>query len=93
MEKAIGIRKLRDQLTHYLGQVRRGARIVITDRGRPVAVLLPHRRDGRSSRAERLAALLAGGHVSPAEKRFLRRPPLIRGRGPSVSEIVTESRR
>ena len=93
MEQAVGIRKLRDELTRYLARVRRGARVVITDRGQPVAVLLPYRRDGQSSRADRLAALLAGGHVNPAERHFLRRPPLIRGRGPLLSDIVTEGRR
>lgn len=68
MESAVGIRRLRDELTRYLGRVRRGGRVVITDRGQPVAILLPYRRGGRATRAERLGALLAGGHVSPAEK-------------------------
>ena len=93
MERNVGIRKLRDGLTRYLGRVRRGARIVITDRGRPVAVLLPYRQDGQPGRADRLAALFAAGHVSPAEKHFLPRPPVVRGSGPPLSDIIGESRR
>lgn len=93
MERAVGIRKLRDGLTRYLGRVRRGGRIVITDRGQPVALLLPYGRGGQSSRAERLEVLLSGGHVMPAEKPFLTAPPLASGRGPLLSDLVSESRR
>ena len=93
MQGGVGIRKLRDELTRYLGRVRRGARVVITDRGEPVAVLLPYRQAGQPSRADRLAAVLASGHVSPAEKRFRPKPPLVRGRGHPLSAILTESRR
>jgi prevent-host-death family protein len=93
MDHAVGIRKLRDGLTHYVARVRRGTRLVITDRGQPVAVLVPYRPDRKSRRADRLAALLAGGHIGPAERHFMRRPPLIRGRGPFLSVIIAESRR
>lgn len=93
MERAVGIRKLRDELTRHLGRVRRGTRIVITDRGRPVALLMPYGRGGRSSRTERLGMLLSGGHVMPAEKQFLAVPPLAKGRGPLLSDLISESRR
>lgn len=93
MERAVGIRKLRDELTRHLGRVRRGGRIVITDRGQPVALLMPYVRGGRPSRTERLALLLSGGHVMPAEKQFLREPPLVRGRGPLLSDLISETRR
>jgi prevent-host-death family protein len=58
VEASVGIRKLRDGLTRYLGRVRRGEQLVITDRGAPVAVLLPYRRDRARSRTERLDLLL-----------------------------------
>ncbi|MBI4537713.1 MAG: type II toxin-antitoxin system prevent-host-death family antitoxin [candidate division NC10 bacterium] len=92
MERAVGIRKLRDELTRHLGRVRRGGRIVITDRGQPVAVILPlaDRSDGLG---ERLRAVLTGGHVTPAERRFPARVPVVRGRGRELSELVREGRR
>jgi prevent-host-death family protein len=93
VEAAVGIRRLRDGLTRYLGRVRRGERLIITDRGRPIAVLLPYGRSRARSRAERLGALLASGHVSPAERPFLRRPPLVRGQGRRPSELIAEGRR
>jgi prevent-host-death family protein len=93
MQESIGIRKLRDELTRHLGRVRRGTRIVVTDRGRPVAVLAPYEQATRSSRGDRLQALLVGGHVAPAEKPFLVNPPLAKGRGPLASDLITEDRR
>ncbi len=93
MERGVGIRRLRDGLTRYLGRVRRGERLIITDRGQPVAVLLPYRRGRARTRTERLSALLVSGHVSPAERPFLKRPPLVRGRGRRPSEPIAEERR
>ena len=93
LERDVGIRRLRDGLTRYLGRVRRGERLVITDRGQPVAVLLPYRRGRARGAIERLGALLVSGHVSPAERSFLKRPPLVRGRGRRPSELIAEDRR
>lgn len=50
MEKGIGIRALRDGLTRHLARVRRGARLLITDRGTPIAVLAPYEEGKRGSR-------------------------------------------
>lgn len=93
IERGVGIRQLRDGLTRYLGRVRRGERLVITDRGRPVAVLAAYRRAGAAPRSARLAAVLSGGHVAPAQRPFLGRPPLVRGRGRRLSAVVGEDRR
>ncbi len=93
MQEAIGIRKLRDELTRHLGRVRRGKRIVVTDRGKPVAVLMPYRQDREAKQRERLDEVLAGGHVAPAERPFLVNPPLIKGRGKLASDLISEGRR
>ncbi|HXZ44568.1 MAG TPA: type II toxin-antitoxin system prevent-host-death family antitoxin [archaeon] len=93
MQEAIGIRKLRDELTRHLGRVRRGKRIVVTDRGKPVAVLMPYRQDKEAKQRARLDEVLAGGHVAPAERPFLVNPPLIKGRGKLASDLISEGRR
>ncbi len=93
MEKRLGIRKFRDGLTRNLDQVRRGARLTITDRGRPIAILLPYERNPDSRQEERLRTLLSLGHVAPAEKRFMVSPPLIKGLGPPPSRLISEERR
>ncbi len=35
----VGVRDLRNRLTHYLGRAKRGEEVVVTERGRPVAIL------------------------------------------------------
>jgi len=58
----VGIRDLRANLSRWLHQVRTGREIVVTDRGEPVARLVPA--DGR---ADPLADLIARGLASPPE--------------------------
>jgi prevent-host-death family protein len=60
----VGIRELKNRLTHYIGEVKKGENVVVTDRGRPVAIL--HSLDRIEEDAgfeERLAALAMQGHV------------------------------
>ena len=40
-ERKVGVRELRQNLTKYLRRVKRGERLEVTERGRPVAVLAP----------------------------------------------------
>ncbi len=56
----IGVRELRQNASRYLRRVAEGESIEITDRGRPVAVLVPSKRTG-------LDRLIAEGRVRPAE--------------------------
>ncbi len=58
--KIIGVRELRQQASRYLREVERGGTIEVTDRGRPVARLVP------IPRSSRVDALLATGEISPA---------------------------
>jgi prevent-host-death family protein len=53
----IGVRELRQHASRYLALVARGERVEVTDRGRPIAMLVPVRGD-------RWADLLASGRVS-----------------------------
>ena len=93
MEKGIGVRALRDGLTRHLARVRRGARLLITDRGTPIAVLAPYADGERGESSARLAAVLSSGHVNPAARPFRPDPALVRGRGKPASEILSEDRR
>ena len=54
----IGVRELRQHASRYLARVADGETIEVTDRGRPVALLVP-------VRADQWQALLASGRVSP----------------------------
>jgi PHD/YefM family antitoxin component YafN of YafNO toxin-antitoxin module len=46
-EHIVGIRQLKEQLSHFVEQVKTGATVVITDRGKPVG---PDRSCGTFSR-------------------------------------------
>mgnify|MGYP002780184018 FL=1 len=63
--KQAGIRQARQNLTALLAEVRKGHEVTITDRGRPVARLVPPRREpgkpfaGRAAFRQRMPALAA----------------------------------
>ena len=84
----VGIRELKNQLSHYIDQVCAGTEIIVTEHGKPVARLT-----ALTEADDRLARLIASGAVRPAVKPKNPRP---RGRFTatgSVSEIVINERR
>jgi prevent-host-death family protein len=91
----VGIKELKNKLTYYLKLTRRGDRIIVTDRGAPVAVI--HGIDGvdtDTSVEERLAALSGKGMVRlPAAPVKLApfRPVGVKGK--AASAIIIEERR
>ena len=58
----IGVRELRQHASRYLERVANGETLEVTDRGRPVARLVPITSDA-------WADLIASGRVTPAEDR------------------------
>jgi prevent-host-death family protein len=91
----VGIKELKNKLTHYLKLTRKGDRIIVTDRGAPVAVL--HGIDGADTDAsveERLAAFAGKGMVKlPAKPIPLAPFRPIRIKGKPASAIIIEERR
>jgi len=81
-----GIRDLRDHLSRYLERVQAGEELTVTDRGRPVARLVP------VDSANTFDRLVAEGLVVPAATRGRSRPTTRVAAGP-VSELVAEQRR
>lgn len=59
MRESVGVAELRQNLSVYLRRVRRGERLIVTDRNRPVAELGPP-----SSKGQDLDRLIAEGRVS-----------------------------
>lgn len=93
--QTVGVRELKNRLTRYLALVREGERVVVTDRGKPVAVLGPvGGHDGRKpSRAHRLAALARRGLITlPQGAADLRTPP-VTIRGEPISRTLIRDRR
>jgi prevent-host-death family protein len=82
----VGIKELRNHLSRYLDLVRDGEEVVVTDRGRAIARVVP-------AGGERvLDRLVAEGIVTPARrpKRRAARPINTKG---TVSDLTGEQRR
>ncbi len=88
-ERHIGLRELKSKLSQCVREVKAGATIVITERGRRVARIV---REGESV-AERIEALRKAGSIQWSGHRLApaKPGPRVRGRR-TVSDIVIENR-
>jgi prevent-host-death family protein len=86
--RRIGIRELRQQASRYLREVQSGETIEVTDRGRPVARLVPLPRSGG------MEDLVESGRMAPAAGDPLDLgPPLPAAEGePLPSEALAKAR-
>ena len=82
----VGVRALRDELSRHLDEVKGGHTVTVTERGRPIARIVP------VTEQTTLERLRAEGRVTPARNRRQPLPPAITAGG-SVSELVAEQRR
>lgn len=81
-----GVRALRDGLSQYLAEVRRGHTVTVTDHGRAIAKIVPV---GEPTSLERL---IAEGRVTPAKRPKRPAPEPIVAKG-IVSDLIAEQRR
>ena len=90
----VGVKELKDRLTHYLRQTRRGEEVVVTDRGRPVAVLQRLEAAPSSAGLEvRLARLADQGVLTLPRRKPARKVRKIKSAGRSLSKTILEDRR
>jgi prevent-host-death family protein len=83
----VGIRELRADLSRWVKQVSEGEEIVVTDRGKAVARLVPVNGERTIDR------LIREGRVTPAPRPWRGPlPPPIEGAGP-LSDLVLDDRR
>ncbi len=81
----IGVRELRQHASRYLDRVKAGESIEVTERGTPVAVLVPPTRDEVRER------LIRDGRLIPARgPRVLPEP--VESPGPSTAAVLDELR-
>jgi prevent-host-death family protein len=88
--KTAGIKDLKNRLSYYLREVKKGEKILITDRDQVIATILPVERGEEDSK---LLSLVKEGFASwrGGKPTGNHRPVKIKGR--AVSEIVLEDRR
>ncbi len=82
----VGVRELRNHLSRYLDRVRDGNELVVTDRGRAIARVVPV----GSERV--LDRLITEGIVTPSSRSKSRVPKPIKTKS-TVSDLVGEQRR
>ena len=83
----VGVRALKQNASAVVAEAAAGGEVTITDRGRPVAQLVP-------ISATRLESLVASGRARPARRPLAELPPPARRRAgqPTLSETLAEMR-
>jgi prevent-host-death family protein len=89
-ETKVGIRELKARLSEYIRQVKAGRTVIITERGRAVARLVP----ADYPVEDRLQAMLDAGLAEWSGNRLPPvKPPAKVKRGHSVADMLVEDRR
>ncbi len=93
----VGVRELKNRLTQYLRRTKQGEEVVVTERGKPIALLQPVEgvtpRRRLVSLEARLARLAAQGLVTLPTRRPLKRVRLVKVSGAPISRTILEDRR
>ncbi len=90
----VGIRELKNRLAEYLRQTKEGKEVIVTERGKPIAVIrpaqgpLPH-----FSLEAKLAELASQGFITLPRKRLRSKTRPVKISGPPISKTVLEGRR
>lgn len=93
--EVVGIKELKNRLTYYLRLTRQGNKIVVTDRGSPVAIIRSvNEIQENEDVEERLASLAKRGMVRlPIKKGRFKKFKALQVSGKPASEIIIEERR
>jgi len=91
--KTVGSRELKNRLGRYLGMVGRGETIIVTDRGKPVARLVPPepKPEETYSVEDLLRRLEAEGHLRRGTGKFKAFKPVVT-KGKPASRMILEDR-
>ena len=92
-ERRVGIRELKSKLSECVREVKAGQTIIVTERGRAVARIIPDSTPEAPSLQERLDYLVRTGAVLWSGKRLPPAKPVAGLRGKRcVSDLVIENR-
>ena len=83
----VGVRKLRNRLSHFIDLAQVGNEVIVTEHGKPVARLVPVSEDD-----SRLQKLIDAGIVTPAIDSSRPRPFGRLAATTSMSELIREMR-
>ena len=88
--ETVGIRELKENLGRYMKMVRTGEKIVITDRKKEIAVIMPL---GKKDEEEKIYQLIQSGIARWNGGKPKGMPVRTNSRGKRVSDAVIEDRR
>jgi prevent-host-death family protein len=90
---SVGVKELKNHLSRYLGRVKQGEDLLVTERGKVIARIIREDRK-KTSVVEALIPLVAEGVVTlPSQKLSRQIPEPIQLAGKPLSEIALEDRR
>jgi prevent-host-death family protein len=88
--ETVGIRELKRNLSEYLRSVKAGEKVVITDRKKEIAVIVPFR---EAEDQGKILQLVREGVADWSGEKLCGMAARIRSKGGSVSEAIVEDRR
>ncbi len=88
--ETVGIRILKENLSRYMKQVKSGETIIVTDRKKEIAVIMPFE---KAPKEEKIFQLIQRGMASWSGSKPSGMTSRIASRGESVSGAVIEDRR
>jgi prevent-host-death family protein len=90
----VGVRDLKNRLTSYLKLAKSNRELIVTERGKPIAIIRPIGSTGAPKSLEaRIAALSSRGEISAPEGRLVSRVRRVRVSGRPLSEEIVAERR
>jgi prevent-host-death family protein len=90
----VGVRELKNRLTDYLRRTKLGEEVIVTEHGKPIALIHPFHpsRKGESLEA-RLAGLASQGFISPPSGKRLKKFRPFKVSGTPLSQMALQDRR
>ncbi len=88
--ETIGIRELKENLSRYMKKVKTGERIIVTDRKKEIAIIMPLE---KKSNEEKIYQLIQRGMACWSGGKPKGMPTRIVSMGKRVSDAVIENRR
>ena len=88
--ETIGIRELKENISRYMKKVKTGERIIVTDRKKEIAIIMPL--EGKAN-VEKIYQLIQRGIACWSGGKPKGMPTRIVSMGKSVSDAVIENRR
>lgn len=90
---AVGVRELKNKLTAYLKLAKADREVIVTERGRPIAIIQGVESARGKSAESRIAALVARGEVVAPERPLRARVRRARVGGRPLSDTIVADRR